>query len=296
MGWEDLLFWKRNQTYGDGTASRSWDFTVKPGATIYVECTDGDVQVSRGEGSHVGVEIWLVGATADIDNYKTLAQQIDPATVRVTAKGSDEWQANGRGRARILLFVPERSNITIDARRGGAAVGDVKGTVAIRATGGDVALLGGEGPFLLRATDGQVLVERHHGEGIITSTGGSVQTRYVEGSLMINAIGGIELRSHSGPVRATSAEGSIAAELIAPDSACTLVSREGDIALKLLPNSAVDIDALSSSGSIMNMLRSDTSSTERPIYGHFMESLNGGGTPIVIRTERGTIQLSEYGE
>ena len=116
------------------------------------------------------------------------------------------------------------------------------------------------------------------------------------GSLMINAIGGIELRSHSGPVRATSAEGSIAAELIAPDSACTLVSREGDIALKLLPNSAVDIDALSSSGSIMNMLRSDTSSTERPIYGHFMESLNGGGTPIVIRTERGTIQLSEYGE
>jgi hypothetical protein len=296
MGWDDLLFWKRNQTYGDGVVSRSWDFTVRPGSTISVECADGDVQVSRGEDDRVGVEIWLAGATADIDNYKTLARQTDPATIMVTSKGAEGWEANGSGRARVLLFVPERSNVTIDVTRGGAAVDGLKGAVAVRAAGGDIAVLGGEGPLALGTAEGKVVVQRHRGGGSITAARGSVETSYVEGSLMVTARGGIDLRSHVGPVRAISVEGSVSAELLRPDSACTLSSRDGDISLKLLPNAGVDLDALSATGSIMNMLGADTSAPGHPTYGQLTQPINGGGIPVTLRTEHGNIELTGYGE
>ncbi|MEP7217837.1 MAG: DUF4097 family beta strand repeat-containing protein [Bacteroidota bacterium] len=291
----DLAFWHDDAIREGDETRRSWTLPMRDSATIVVDATDADIQVSPTDSASATVEIWLAGMTIDPDNYTSSVRMVSPGMLRVNAKATESWQNWQEGHARIIIHAPRATAITVTSVRGNTTIGEMNGRTIVQTYGGGIRLMAGEGPIELQSNGGSVAVERHIGAGRIVATKGTVTTNMVQGALTISANGDISVRRHFGHLTATSDGGGITADLLSPDSVCTLTTHLGDISLRIPHDARTTVDAFTSEGGIVNELSVGEHQGER-VTGSWLQLLGGGGFPIILRSYRGTITVGEYFE
>jgi hypothetical protein len=125
----------------------------------------------------------------------------------------------------------------------------------------------------------------------IETVNGSVRVAGVNGRHEVETTNGrIELARCAGSLEASTTNGAITAELanVARGQALNLSTTNGRIELALPSSFAADVDAATTNGAITSDLPLLTNSLKR---GSLRGSINGGGTPLRLRTTNGAITI-----
>lgn len=124
------------------------------------------------------------------------------------------------------------------------------------------------------------------------NTNGAIQAKGVNGKLELETTNGkIEVVACAGTVDASTTNGGIHAELVkvAKGQPLHFETTNGGIHVTLPSNLAVDVDADTTNGSIKSDLPIATRRTDR---NSLRGSINGGGTPLRLRTTNGGISIN----
>jgi DUF4097 and DUF4098 domain-containing protein YvlB len=141
--------------------------------------------------------------------------------------------------------------------------------------------------------DGHISVERIKGNTVLSSGDGKIEAEGLDGRLNVRTGDGhIRVRGRFDVLEARTGDGSVEVD-VSPGSrmasAWHVNTGDGHVTLRLPPNFAADIDAHTGDGHITADLPLTVSGTQRKseLRGH----LNGGGEPLVVRTNDGHIRL-----
>jgi TonB family protein len=203
-------------------------------------------------------------------------------------------------------------NIAGDAllHSGGGHVraGQIRGRANLETDGGNITVGQAGSLVTVRTGGGQIDFGEVRGSVRAQTGGGGIRIMYVSGPLEVeSSAGSICLTRVAGTVRAATAGGTIRA-WINPDApssggavhlagASQLTSGNGDIVVFLPRNLAADIDATVESGG-EHRIEADPGlalTVQTPAHGagpvRALGRLNGGGAPLKLRTNSGTIRL-----
>ena len=129
----------------------------------------------------------------------------------------------------------------------------------------------------------------------ISNTNGAIQLSGVDGVHELETTNGkIGVSRSGGSVEASTTNGAIAVELlsVAPGKPMRLATTNGRIEVTVPPNAGVDVDASTTNGSIRSDLPvAATRAGRNALRG----TINGGGTPLRIRTTNGGISIRSAG-
>lgn len=129
----------------------------------------------------------------------------------------------------------------------------------------------------------------------VTNTNGSVRVAGINGSHDLSTTNGrIEVRRCAGAVDASTTNGSITAELltVAKGQPMRFETTNGRIEVALPSTMSLDVDASTTNGSISSDLPVATTRTSK---NSLRGTINGGGTPIRLRTTNGGISIRTAG-
>ena len=186
--------------------------------------------------------------------------------------------------------------------------GQIGGRADLETDGGNITVGQAGSLVSVRTGGGQIDFGEVRGSVRAQTGGGGIRIMYVSGPLEVeSSAGSICLTRVAGTVRAATAGGTIRA-WINPDApssggtvhlagASQLTSGKGDIVVFLPRNLAADIDAVVESGG-EHRIEADPAlalAVQAPAHGsgpaHAAGKLNGGGAPLKLRTNSGTIKL-----
>jgi TonB family protein len=184
--------------------------------------------------------------------------------------------------------------------------GQIGGRADLETDGGNISVGRAASFVTVRTGGGQIDFGEVRGSVRAQTGGGGIRIMYVSGPMEVeSSAGSICLTRVAGTVRAATAGGTIRA-WINPDTpssggtvhlagASQLTSGNGDIVVFLPRNLAADIDAMVESGG-EHRIEADpglalTIQTANHGAVHALGALNGGGAPLKLRTNSGTIRL-----
>jgi TonB family protein len=186
--------------------------------------------------------------------------------------------------------------------------GQIGGRADLETDGGNITVGQAGSLVSVRTGGGQIDFGEVRGSVRAQTGGGGIRIMYVSGPLEVeSSAGSICLTRVAGTVRAATAGGTIRA-WINPDApssggavhlagASQLTSGKGDIVVFLPRNLAADIDAIVESGG-EHRIEADPAlalAVQAPAHGsgpvHAAGKLNGGGAPLKLHTNSGTIRL-----
>jgi DUF4097 and DUF4098 domain-containing protein YvlB len=187
----------------------------------------------------------------------------------------------------IAVLQTNGGNITADQIGGAATVETAGGEVRIKSAGGAVTAVNGGGPIVIGKADGVVTTR---------DMAGPVQVNAAAGVRCESGNGGIQLSNITGPMRVSTAWGSILASLLGSRLAdSTLATANGDITVVIPSNVGVTIKAENGMADTLRRIVSDFREIQpkrRPTGAVFAEGpLNGGGPLLQITATAGTIYL-----
>lgn len=125
----------------------------------------------------------------------------------------------------------------------------------------------------------------------VDNTNGRVEIQDVTGDFNVETTNGrIELTRCAGSVDASTTNGRITADLVSVSKgkSLTLETTNGRISLSVPPGVAADVDAGTTNGKIHTDLPIETRNFDR---NSLRGKINGGGTPLRLRTTNGSIEI-----
>ena len=251
-------------------------FAVSGRGAVRVETNDGSVHVTTSDSPQVEFRVEYKGYILDKDLRVDFRQDGDK--VEVTARASNHWGFSWLFQSRtvhIEVRMPRQADHQVETGDGSVGADYQNGTVDIHTRDGSISVDGLKGNIRLRTGDGSIeargldgKVEADSGDGHIRLAGRFDALDVKTGD------GGIDARVQSGSKM---------------DSRWTVRSGDGGIDLYLPADFQADIDASTGDGRV---------SLEIPVTveGKFRKSevrgrMNGGGQPLIIHTNDGSIRL-----
>lgn len=289
------LFTSPEEEFDNRIASRRWELDLADGGTVAVDASGANVNVVRGTGSKAVVEIWLEGETTDSTQFETKALLENPSFLRVTARSTSRWLTPQLNAVRITITLAGHNDLQVKCLGGTATIDAISGSITADVTGRDLTLLGVTGRIVLKCLHGNISIERGSISGSINASHGGVDMNYTDGDITISATADITARNHQGRLYASSTEGKVNAELVGMNVECRLIANKGDVDLSLLPDARATLDIETGSGQVYAMVPLDTTAmTARPNL--LRATMNGGGSPVMIRASSGNAYVHEHGE
>src|SRR5271165_4801426 len=267
---------------GSATAARADEvtktFTVNGHAKVRVQTDDGAVRVSTGDIKQVEIRVVYSGYKLDRDLHVTTAQNGD--SVEVEAKTGNRWNFNWGSRhaeLRVELHMPKDADLDVTAGDGSVEATSIYGALAIRTGDGSISIQDAKGDIRLRAGDGSI-----EGRGL----DGKVDATTGDGHINLEGrFDSLSIRSGDGSVTARANNGSKV------EGTWNIHTGDGSVDLELPGEIRANIDASTHDGHI---------SLDIPVTveGTFSSSringkMNGGGSPIIVRTGDGSIHLNK---
>ena len=253
-------------------------FTVAGHAKVRVQTDDGGVRVSTGDIKQVEVRVTYKGYTLDKDLRVTTAQNGD--SVEVVARTNNNWGWNwgvNHHELRVEVHMPKDADLDVTTGDGAVQADSIMGNLEIRTGDGSITVQGAKGNIRLQTGDGSIegrgldgRVEAMTGDGHVNVQGrfDSLNIKTGDGSVTARANGGSKVQS-----------------------AWNIRTGDGSVDLDLPGELQANIDASTNDGHI---------SLDIPVTveGTFSSSringkMNGGGTPIIVRTGDGSIHLNK---
>jgi hypothetical protein len=253
-------------------------FTVNGHAKVRVQTDDGAVRVSTGDIKQVEIRIIYKGYTLDKDLRVTTAQNGDSVEVVAKTVNAWSWHWNVRNSGlRVEVHMPKDADLEVTTGDGSVEADSIAGNLNIRTGDGSITVQGAKGDIQLRTGDGSI-----EGRGL----DGRVDAATGDGHINIQGrFDSLNLKSGDGSVTARANGGSKV------QSSWNIHTGDGSVDLELPGELQANIDASTHDGHI---------SLDIPVTveGTFSSSringkMNGGGTPIIVRTGDGSIHLNK---
>ncbi|HKM84300.1 MAG TPA: DUF4097 family beta strand repeat-containing protein [Candidatus Acidoferrum sp.] len=253
-------------------------FTVSGHARVKVETDDGSVRVSTGDIKQVELRVVYSGYKLDKDLMVSATQNGD--AVEVVAKTSARWGIHWGGMhtsLRVEVHMPKDADLTVDTGDGSVEAESINGNLDVHTGDGSIAVQGAKGDIRLRTGDGSIAGRDLDGRVDATSGDGSVN---LEGRF-----DGLNIKTGDGSVTARAHGGSKVL------SGWNIHTGDGSVDLDLPGEIQANLDVSTHDGHI-------SLGFPVTVEGSFSSSrisgkMNGGGSPIVVRTGDGSIHLSK---
>jgi hypothetical protein len=253
-------------------------YSVSGHAKVRVVTDDGSVRVSTGDIKQVEIRVEYRGYVLDKDLHVTTAQNGD--TVEIVAKTGNNWSWKWNVRhseLRVEIHMPKDADLDVTTGDGSVEADSITGNVDIRTGDGHITLQGAKGDIHLRAGDGAI--EGRGLDGRLDATTGdghvNIQGRFDS----------LNIKTGDGNVTARANGGSKVV------NTWNIHTGDGSVDLELPGELQANIDAGTHDGHI---------SLDIPVTveGTFSSSringkMNGGGSPIIVRTGDGSIHLNK---
>jgi DUF4097 and DUF4098 domain-containing protein YvlB len=155
---------------------------------------------------------------------------------------------------------------------------------------GDLDLTSGDGNVTLDHVSGNLRIKSGDGQVKITNADGAIEARTSDGNLSVQGLfHALALHTSDGTLDVSLREGTSLA------GASTIQSSDGSVTVRVPQNFAADLNVHTSDGHVdctlpltMDQYQSGGE------HGHELRGkLNGGGTPLIIRTSDGNVKI-EY--
>jgi DUF4097 and DUF4098 domain-containing protein YvlB len=252
-------------------------FPVSGHAHVRVQTDDGSVRVSTGDIKQVEVRVLYNGYKMDKDLHVSATQSGD--SVEVIAKTGDSWGihfGSSRRNVRVEVHMPKDADLEVSTGDGSVEAESINGNLDVHTGDGHISVQGARGNIRLHTGDGHIEGRELDGRADITTGDGHVN---IEGRF-----DALTIRTGDGSVTARASKGSTVA------AGWNIHTGDGSVDLDLPGEMQANLDASTHDGHISLgipvMVEGTFSSTK--IFG----KMNGGGSPIVIRTGDGSIHLN----
>ena len=260
-------------------------FKVKPGGTLFLDISHGNVDIAEHSGSEVLVE---VERTVSTDSRETAKEILNRHDLRIEQRSSNVYiesrhdredgffgRVNSRNklRVRVLVQVPREYNVDFTTGAGNVSVGDLTGRVEGRTGAGNIVIGAVRGPIEISSGSGNIDVEGAVGTVEANTGAGNVRVKNVKGEANIN--------TGAGNIEAYITE--------QPREDSHLTTGAGNVTVHVGARIGLDVDAQTGIGS---------AATDFPlkIEGKFMSKsfsgdVNGGGPALVMHSGVGNVVL-----
>ena len=241
-------------------------------ADVHIVADDASVHVTAADVAQVAMQIDSRGYDpGDLETSMTPhGNRVD-----VVVKVHRRWQlldATIRG-LHIDVIVPRDSDVVIHTSDGSVTTDAIAGNLDVETHDGSVTVHEAHGQIRLHTGDGSI-----HAEGL----DGFVDAMTGDGSVALDGrFDALVVKTSDGSLRATARPGS---RMLQP---WRLHTGDGSVHLDLPRDLAAHLDASTGDGSLHS---------EFPLYrrgGSSIGELNGGGPPIVVHTDDGSIHLAQ---
>ena len=253
-------------------------FAVSGHARVKVETDDGSVRVSTGDIKQVEVRVVYTGYKLDKDLRVSATQIGDAVEVVAKTSGGGFWNWGVRHASlRVEVHMPKDADLKVDTGDGSVEAESINGNLDVHTGDGSVAVQGAKGDIRLRTGDGSI--EARDLDGRVDATTGDGHVN-LEGRF-----DGLNIKTGDGSVTARAHEGSKV------QGSWNIQTGDGGIDLDLPGEIQANLDVSTHDGHIslgFPVTVEGTFSSSR-ISG----KMNGGGSPIVVRTGDGSIHLSK---
>lgn len=294
-------------------------FPAQPEGKLVVEVSFGAIEVSTNANSEVSIDVLrkITRNTKEdeeaflAERPVTFSQEGNVITVRERSRVKDQNSRGGRQRTsgKYSIQVPARFELQLMTSGGAIEVSDVGGEVEAKTSGGALkferlrgALLGQTSGGPIRMADCQGALKVNTSGGAIDVSGGSgtlngatsggpVAVKRFAGHVSVKTSGGgIDIQNVTGKVEGLTSGGPISARFAsAPSEAVKLDTSGGGVTVHVPENSAFDLDAATSGGSVSSDLKVETAG--KPSRTHLKGPVNGGGKPVVLRSNGGNVKV-----
>ncbi|MGB9029773.1 MAG: DUF4097 family beta strand repeat-containing protein [Acidobacteriaceae bacterium] len=263
----------------DHSWSKSYPVTGKP--TLDFETSDANVDFRPCDCHEVRIHIELVGQK--MSDYRL-----------VEGQSGDEVHFSFKQLPRIGVHITwhrEQSRITVETPAQltlQAKTSD--GNVTVTGLQGQLGLTTGDGNVSLDHLSGDLHIKSGDGRVTITDASGALDARTSDGSLSVDGLfHALTLHTSDGRLDVSLRPGTKLTE------ASTIQTSDGSVAIHLPTNFAADLNVHSSDGHVdcalpLTLDHYQSSGGE----GHELHGkLNGGGTPLSIRTSDGNVKIDQ---
>jgi putative adhesin len=279
-------------------------FTVSPGGKLVVDVNVGSIDVTASNRKDVAIDVYrkvdargFGGADrekAELQNHEvTFTQEGNSVIVRAQRQKDAERQNNMNLQFRYVILVPTQFAADLKTRGGSVKVADLNGDLKAHTSGGSLKFAGIRGPIDGHTSGGSIDMANSDGKASIKTSGGSIKINKHKGDVLAKTSGGsISVEDVEGQVQASTSGGSVSASLAKPSGECRLETSGGGINVAVPGSAALDIDAKTGGGSVHSDLPVAKTASEKK-RNVLQGKLNGGGTPLVLRTSGGSIHLKK---
>lgn len=296
-------------------------FAVQPEGKLVVEVDFGSIDIRTNGDSQVTVDVARKITRSNKadeaaflrDHPVTIDQDGNTVTISSRAKTRMNWSWHGfqQTQAKYTITVPSPFHAQLKTAGGGILVNDLSGGVNAQTSGGGLnfarlhGVLNGktsggaikvvdcEGTLKIKTSGGGIDVAGGSGSLDGGTSGGSVAVRDFHGPARVESSGGgIRIENVTGKVEGSTSGGSIAARFSSPLSEeVKLETSGGGVTLNVPDNSAFDLDAATSGGSVHSDIH--VASEGKVVHNRLQGPVNGGGKPVVLRTSGGSIHVKK---
>lgn len=199
--------------------------------------------------------------------------------------GTEDFRTSGGN-----LDVEQLSGkITGRTSGGNVSIKDSKDNIDLQTSGGNMHAERCEGTIRLETSGGNVHLKAIKGNIRATTSGGEVEGGDITGELQARTSGGnVDFENMAGSLAASTSGGNIHVDMTDPGKYVDLSNSGGDITLQLPQGKGLDLDISGEQvhSSSMNNFKGDLD--KHRING----TLNGGGVPVKIDGNSGSVHLS----
>jgi hypothetical protein len=279
-------------------------FTATPGGKLVVDVNVGSIEVIASDRKDVAIEVFRKAdarGTGGADREKaelqkhevTFTQEGNNVTVRAQRLKETESVRNMSLDFRYVIQVPAKFDADVKTSGGSIKVADLNGDLKARTSGGSLQFARISGPIDGQTSGGSIDLANSEGKAAIQTSGGSITINRHKGDIVAKTSGGgVSVDDVEGQVQASTSGGSVDVSLAKITGECRFETSGGGINVAVPGNAAVDIDAKTSGGSVYSDLPVVTTSTEKKSSA-LQGKLNGGGTPLFLRSSGGSIHLKK---
>jgi DUF4097 and DUF4098 domain-containing protein YvlB len=285
---------------------------LAPGGSFSLETYVGSVTIVGDSPS--GVTFTVTSSRDDLDRRMDITFEEEQGRVRVSARRTSSvtrWFGNwsSYGNVRFTVHVPNQTDVMVDTSGGQVHLTRLDGIAQLRTSGGQVHVEDVVGDVDAHTSGGRIRVERVRGMVDATTSGGGVEIATIAGDVRAETRGGgitieaasgdVSAETSGGAIRVRGAGGRVDAHTsggpvmvdFAPGNASggELSTSGGGVTAAVDPAARLSIDASTSGGGVTSDLALTTRTFSRT---SIRGDLNGGGSPLRLRTSGGPIQIS----
>jgi putative adhesin len=297
----------------------SREFDVKPGGKLIVDVDFGNVNVTAGPDGKATIE---ASRTIDFDDEAAEKAYFSSVPLTIAAEGNSvivrarsdrelrhQHMHHTRMDARYTIRIPR--NFAAELSTGGGSImatelagdlhatsggGDLKlshlqSALIAKSGGGSIDLTGCSGSSDIQTGGGDIVLSDGQGSLHARTGGGAIKVAGFVGDVDVSTGGGeLTLEKIDGALLGKTSGGGISASVTATSiKRIRLTSSGGSIELALPGSAAVDVEARTSAGRIKTNLPLQLTRADDE---HLEGKLNGGGSPVVLRTSGGDITVN----